>query len=83
MKILIDNNSDETIFVNRRANNMLIARIKRGLSQTQMARMLDTSQPTYSRIESGATEYPDPNIMRKIGATLKIDPNRLRRAARL
>jgi transcriptional regulator with XRE-family HTH domain len=62
---------------------MRIARLKRGLSQAQMARLVHTTQPTYSRIESGVTFQPDEEIIRRISTVLKIQPRRLREKARV
>lgn len=70
-------------FVNRRVNKLYIARNKRGLTQAQTAILAKTTQPTYSRIESGVTAYPDPVIMRRLATIFKIDVKRLRETARI
>jgi transcriptional regulator with XRE-family HTH domain len=60
------------------ANKMRVARLKRGLSQSQMAVLVDTSQPTYSRIESGLIAEPkDKEILQRIADFLKVPLNDL------
>jgi transcriptional regulator with XRE-family HTH domain len=61
----------QTAFI-KQANKMRAARLKRGLSQSDMARLVGTSQPTYSRIESGFIQKPDEEILKRIAESLKI-----------
>ena len=49
-KVSETTNLDELNNIIKQSSNMRIARLKRGLSQSQMARLVGTSQPTYSRI---------------------------------
>ena len=68
----------------RRANNMRIARLKRGLSQTDMAKLIGTTQPTYSRIETGFVTNPkDEELIPKIAKVLGMKPRHLRESVRL
>ncbi|MBQ1293875.1 MAG: helix-turn-helix transcriptional regulator [Clostridiales bacterium] len=48
-------------------------RIARGLSQSEMAKLLDISQAAYSRYESGNRD-PGLNMVRKISKILKFKP---------
>lgn len=49
--------------------NLKIARIKKGLSQEELSKMIDISRTTYRNIESGKTE-PKRNIMKKLSEAL-------------
>lgn len=49
--------------------NLKIARIKKGLSQEELSKMIDISRTTYRNIESGKTE-PKRNIMEKLSEAL-------------
>jgi transcriptional regulator with XRE-family HTH domain len=48
------------------------ARRKKGLSQEYVARAAGTTQPTYSRIESGFIQQPDKEIVRRIAEILEV-----------
>jgi transcriptional regulator with XRE-family HTH domain len=56
---------------------MRTARQKKGVSQEQMARFVGTTQPTYSRIESGSIQQPDAEIVRRIAEILGVPANEL------
>lgn len=49
--------------------NLKIARIKKGLSQEELSKMIDISRTTYRNIESGKTE-PKRNVMEKLSKVL-------------
>ena len=49
--------------------NLKIARIKKGLSQEELSKMIDISRTTYRNIESGKTE-PKRNVMEKLSEAL-------------
>ena len=49
--------------------NLKIARIKKGLSQEEISKMIDISRTTYRNIESGKTE-PKRNVMEKLSEAL-------------
>ena len=49
--------------------NLKIARIKKGLSQEELSKMIDISRATYRNIESGKTE-PKRNVMEKLSEAL-------------
>jgi transcriptional regulator with XRE-family HTH domain len=61
-------------------NEMRIARIKRGLSQRDMAQMLNVTQATYSRTENGVTE-PSDELLERIVEILRVPKNRLLQTA--
>ena len=54
------------------ATEMQKARLKRGLSQAQMADSVGTTQATYSRIESGFIKHPDLEILKRISEVLEV-----------
>jgi transcriptional regulator with XRE-family HTH domain len=56
---------------------MQIARLKRGLSQAQMAELVGTTQATYSRIESGFIRKPDSVILKRISEVLEVPAGEL------
>jgi len=83
-KVSETTNLDELNNIIKQSSNMRIARLKRGLSQSQMARLVGTSQPTYSRIESGETREPkDEEIIDRIAIVLNMKKRRLREKARI
>lgn len=61
----------QTAFI-KRANKMRAARLRKGYSQSQMARLVGTTQPTYSRIESGYTRQPDEEILERVAQILEV-----------
>jgi transcriptional regulator with XRE-family HTH domain len=61
----------------KRATKMRVARLKLGLNQEQLAHLAGTTQPTYSRIESGYTRQPDEEILERVAQILEVPKNRL------
>lgn len=55
-----------------RATEMRVARLKLGLNQEQLAHLAGTTQPTYSRIESGYTRQPDEELVQRIAEILEV-----------
>jgi len=55
----------------KKVNKMRNARIKLGLTQRDMARILGTTQATYSRTEARITEASD-EMLEKIAAILRL-----------
>ncbi len=48
------------------------ARLKKGFTQEYMAREAGTTQPTYSRIESGFIQQPDKDVVQCIADMLEV-----------
>ena len=63
---------DPNFHVPAYATKMRVARLKRGLSQAQMADLVGTTQATYSRIESGFIRQPDSVILKHISEVLEV-----------
>jgi transcriptional regulator with XRE-family HTH domain len=55
-----------------KTNEMRDARVRKGISQEQMAQQIGTTQSTYSRIESGFIQQPDKEIIQHIGEILDV-----------
>jgi transcriptional regulator with XRE-family HTH domain len=70
------------VVAERRPLNMKIARIKRGLTQREVADAVGVTQATYSRMENGVTR-PDYNVLVKISKVLDVSVNRLTLKAKL
>jgi transcriptional regulator with XRE-family HTH domain len=51
---------------------MLRARRRKGFSQEYVACKAGTTQPTYSRIESGFIQHPDKDIVQRIADILEV-----------
>lgn len=63
----------QTAFVGRaKTKKMRDARLRKGISQAQMADMVGTTQSTYSRIESGLIQQPDEEILQPVADILGI-----------
>jgi transcriptional regulator with XRE-family HTH domain len=56
--------------------NMKVARIKRGLRQSDVATAVGVTQATYSRMENGVTR-PDYENLARISGVLGVSVNRL------
>lgn len=50
------------------------ARLRRSLSQTELAERSGVSPITIARIESGVRKEPHPRTIRKLAAALGVDP---------
>jgi transcriptional regulator with XRE-family HTH domain len=72
MRILHKREEDPQVPLIKRASKMRVARLSKGYSQTDMARLTGTTQPTYSRIESGFIQEPDEVILKRISEILKV-----------
>jgi len=57
-------------------NKLLEMRTQRGLSQTELARMLGVTNKAVSKWETGKSK-PTTNVIRKLAALFKIDINEL------
>ena len=57
-------------------------RLAAGLSQTQLARRVGTSQPHVARIENGKTD-PGTDIVSRIAGALGVDPEKVFAAVRM
>jgi len=53
------------------------ARKKKGFSQEYVARVAGTTQPTYSRIESGFIQQPEKEIVQRIAEVLEVPIDQL------
>ena len=56
----------------RQVNKIRAARINKRYSQAQMADLVGTTQPTYSRIESGHIQKPDKEVLIRISKVLQV-----------
>ncbi|ANO57353.1 MULTISPECIES: helix-turn-helix domain-containing protein [Pseudomonas] len=58
------------------SDTLRTVRLRKGLSQMQLAERLQTSQPQVAKIESGKVD-PQYSTLVKLGAALDLDPNAL------
>lgn len=67
------NRDRQAAFIGRgKTKKMRDARVRKGISQEQMAQQIGTTQSTYSRIESGFIQQPDKEIIQRIGEILDV-----------
>lgn len=63
----------DAAFIERaKIKKMRDARLRKGISQAQMADKVGTTQSTYSRIESGFIQQPDKEIVQRIADILGV-----------
>ena len=67
------NRDRQAAFIGRdKTKKMRDARVRKGISQEQMAQQIGTTQSTYSRIESGFIQKPDEEIVQRIADILEV-----------